>query len=295
MITAHLPLVFAVDEGEGGGESKGGDSGGDKGGGGGHDSGGDGGGDNSDSGDSSGDSNDGGGDGSGDSKKEEKTETSDKSDNSKSEDTQVDEAKPDNSNEEVSNADTSEDDDNVDSSRIDETNGGKGTPEEQEKAAQEDYIYDEPGIVKPYPPVIKPKPGVGEIVKDTGIKCYQDYGCSPNPPPKGWESCKKNPSQDKCKGGVSDEPTQDEIDKEKAAIEDYIYDEPGKVKPYSTEGVKEPWKIKLIESLNSEAEQKIPQEQSKPALPEMILMKSVMYQTNVVVQVLRLMRMVEDL
>jgi len=67
---------------------------------------------------------------------------------------------------------------------------------------------------------------------------------------------------------ASDEPTQDEIDKEKAAIEDYIYDEPGKVKPYSTEGVKEPWKIKLIESLNSEAEQKIPKEQSKPALPD---------------------------
>ena len=41
-----------------------------------------------------------------------------------------------------------------------------------------------------------------------------------------------------------------EIDKEKAAIEDYIYDEPGKVKPYSTEGVKEPWKKKLIEYLN---------------------------------------------
>jgi hypothetical protein len=67
---------------------------------------------------------------------------------------------------------------------------------------------------------------------------------------------------------ASDEPTQDEIDKEKAAIEDYIYDEPGKIKPYSTEGVKEPWKIKLIESLNSEAEQKIPQGQSKPALPD---------------------------
>ena len=63
---------------------------------------------------------------------------------------------------------------------------------------------------------------------------------------------------------ASDEPTQDEIDKEKAAIEDYIYDEPGKVKPYSTEGVKEPWKIKLIESLNAEAEQQNkPQEQEK--------------------------------
>ena len=59
-----------------------------------------------------------------------------------------------------------------------------------------------------------------------------------------------------------EKPTQDEIDKEKAAIEDYIYDEPGKVKPYSTEGVKEPWRIKLIESLNTEAEQKKPQEQS---------------------------------
>ena len=60
---------------------------------------------------------------------------------------------------------------------------------------------------------------------------------------------------------ASDEPTQDEIDKEKAAIEDYIYDEPGKVKLYSTEGVKEPWKIKLIESLNSEAEQKKQQQE----------------------------------
>ena len=67
---------------------------------------------------------------------------------------------------------------------------------------------------------------------------------------------------------ISDKPSKQQYEDEKAAIEDYIYDEPGKIKPYSSEGVKEPWKIKLIESLNSEAEQKIPQEQSKPALPD---------------------------
>jgi hypothetical protein len=58
---------------------------------------------------------------------------------------------------------------------------------------------------------------------------------------------------------ISDKPSKQQYEDEKAAIEDYIYDEPGKVKPYSTEGVKEPWKIKLIESLNAEAEQ-----QNKP-------------------------------
>ena len=63
---------------------------------------------------------------------------------------------------------------------------------------------------------------------------------------------------------ISDKPSKQQYEDEKAAIEDYIYDEPGKVKPYSTEGVKEPWKIKLIESLNAEAEQQNkPQEQEK--------------------------------
>ena len=63
-------------------------------------------------------------------------------------------------------------------------------------------------------------------------------------------------------GGIY--PSKEEREKEKAAIEDYIYDDPGKVKPYSTEGVKEHWKIKLIESLNAEAEQQNkPQEQEK--------------------------------
>ena len=49
-------------------------------------------------------------------------------------------------------------------------------------------------------------------------------------------------------------PSKDEYEKEKAAIEDYIYDTPGKVKLYPTEGVKEPWRKKLIESLNLKAE-----------------------------------------
>ena len=61
----------------------------------------------------------------------------------------------------------------------------KGTPEEQEKAAVEDYINEEPGIKKPYPPVTdKPKWGTG-----TGIHTNPWKG-------EGGNWCKQHP--DKC-------------------------------------------------------------------------------------------------
>lgn len=67
----------------------------------------------------------------------------------------------------------------------------KGTPEEQEKAAVEDYINEEPGIKKPYPPVTdKPKWGTG-----TGIHTNPWKG-------EGGNWCKQHP--DKCDHPIHD-------------------------------------------------------------------------------------------
>jgi len=66
----------------------------------------------------------------------------------------------------------------------------KGTAEEQEKAAIEDYIYDEPGYVKPYPFVPKDKPIDKQPFNCKDNKWYK--GCAPiHPNPiKHIENCK---------------------------------------------------------------------------------------------------------
>ena len=205
MITAHLPLVFAADEGEGGGESKGGDSGGD------------------DKKDSSKDSGDDKKD-SGDDDKQQNKEGSDSNDN---QDTQL--------------SSSNDDNDKPSGDAITKSTPPTSTPptstppteEEEEKEKAESDVQQQDSA---------------DIIDNSNSKPYYE--------------------KDAGDAIISDKPSKQQYEDEKAAIEDYIYDEPGKVKPYSTEGVKEPWKIKLIESLNSEAEQKIPQEQSKPALPD---------------------------
>jgi len=102
----------------------------------------------------------------------------------------------------------------------------KGTPEEQEQAAREDYMYDTPGIVKPYPEQPKKewiktpentyckdktecdklsKP----VKKDGPYQCHPDgkdnSKCIPKQPIKHIEDCKEKWNQDwnhngKCDG-----------------------------------------------------------------------------------------------
>ena len=223
MITSHLtlPVGFAADEG--------GDSGGDSGGGGGDsgsgDSGGDSGGDSKDSGDSGG--------GSEDNNQESDNGGGSEESNSQQEDKQ--EVKDEPKEENMGSQNTG--------SQV------QGDEDEVPLASSQDKPIEK--IITPLNTPIEPTDIIPPVT-DTTPKIIDK-----NVSPKHIQNIIKTPI-DKIK---STPPTQEEIEKEKAAIEDYIYDEPGKVKPYSTEGVKEPWKIKLIESLNAEAEQKKPQGQ----------------------------------
>jgi hypothetical protein len=77
-------------------------------------------------------------------------------------------------------------DDNGDNSNEQPTNDIdreklKGTAEEQEQAAIEDYIHEEPGIVKPYPyvPKDKPKWGTGNEIPKLNLLCsHTKEGCN---------------------------------------------------------------------------------------------------------------------
>lgn len=71
--------------------------------------------------------------------------------------------------------------------------GSKGTSQEQEKTAVEDYVNEEPGIKKPYPPVTPPE----DICKTHKDACDKPRGPPETGPHEGGADwCKQHP--DKC-------------------------------------------------------------------------------------------------
>ena len=224
-IVSQLPVAFVfAEDGDDGGGDGGSDSGGSN-----DDGGGDGGG-SDDSGDSGGDDNSGdsggGSDDSGDSGGDDNN----------------------NDNSDDYNVQTEDNTDNEGTETEDQTNDGTST--EDEGIAQDT----EPSIEPDTTPI---EPDTTPIERSTPI----EPDTTPIEPvidkPIIIASPKKHPLSHTGETEIDKEV----YEKEKAAIEDYIYDEPGKVKLYPTEGIKEPWRKALIESLNAEAEQKKPQGQ----------------------------------